>query len=62
MTTISIQLESEIVEKLKALGKKGENYNDIIRRLLDEVNYEAFMRAQYKILDEEDEWVSLDDL
>ena len=62
MTTISIQLESEIVENLKTFGKKGENYNDIIRRLIDEVNYEAFMRSQYKILDEEDQWASLDDL
>lgn len=61
MTTISIQLESEVVEKLKALGKKGENYNDIIQRLIDKVNHEAFMREQYKILDEE-EWVSLDKL
>jgi len=60
MTTVSIQLESEIVKKLKAFGKKGENYNDIIRRLLEKVNYEAFMNEQYAILDEEEEWISLD--
>jgi predicted CopG family antitoxin len=63
MTTITIQLESEIVEKLKAIGKKGESYDDIIQRLLiEKVNYEVFMREQYKILDEEDEWVLIDEL
>jgi predicted CopG family antitoxin len=62
MTTIAIPLESELVEKLKALGKKGETYSDIIRRLIDTVSYEEFMRVQYKILDGEDEWVPLDEL
>jgi len=62
MTTITIQLESEIVEKLKALGKKGDSYDDIIQRLIEKVNYEVFMREQYKILDEEDEWVLIDEL
>jgi len=63
MTTITIQLESEIVEKLKAIGKKGESYDDIIQRLLiEKVNYEVFMREQYKIFDEEDEWVLIDEL
>lgn len=60
MASITIQLESEIAEKLKALGKEGETYSDVIRRLIDTVRYEEFMREQYKILDDEDEWVPLD--
>jgi predicted CopG family antitoxin len=62
MATITIQLESKIVEKLKALGKKGESYDDIIQRLIEKANYEVFMREQYKILDEEDEWIPIDEL
>jgi predicted CopG family antitoxin len=62
MKTITIQLESEIVEKLEALGRKGESYGDIIQRLIEKVNYEVFMREQYKILDKEDEWVLIDEL
>ena len=31
----SIQLDVDIVEKLKVMGSKGETYSDIIRRLLD---------------------------
>jgi predicted CopG family antitoxin len=60
MTSITIQLERELAEKLKALGKKGETYSDGIRRLIDTVRYEEFMREQYRILDDEDEWVPLD--
>ena len=41
--------------KFKFIGKEGENYYDIIQHLIDEVDYEAFMQKQYKILDEEDE-------
>ena len=32
----TIQLDREVIEKLSALGKKGDTYNDIIKRLLDE--------------------------
>ena len=60
MTSITIQLESELAEKLKALSKKGETYSDVIRRLIDTVRYEEFMREQYTILDDEDEWIPLD--
>jgi predicted CopG family antitoxin len=60
MTSITIPLERELAEKLKALCKKGETYSDVIRRLIDTVRYEEFMREQYKILDDEDEWVPLD--
>ena len=32
--TTTIQLEVKTVERLKAIGKKGETYEDIIKRLL----------------------------
>ena len=57
-----VELTIRTIEKLKFIGKKGENYDDIIEHLIDEFDYEAFMQKQYKILDEEDEWISLDEL
>ena len=41
---------------------KGKTYNDIIKRLMDEVDYESFMERQYKKLEEKDKFVSLDEV
>jgi hypothetical protein len=62
MESMTVELTIRTIEKLKFIGKKGENYDDIIQHLIDEFDYEAFMQKQYKILDEEDEWISLDEL
>ena len=62
MESMTVELTIRTIEKLKFIGKKGENYDDIIEHLIDEFDYEAFMQKQYKILDEEDEWISLDEL
>ncbi len=62
MESMTVELTIRTIEKLKFIGKKGENYDDIIAHLIDEFDYEAFMQKQYKILDEEDEWISLDEL
>ncbi|UCD92327.1 MAG: hypothetical protein JSV43_08960 [Methanobacteriota archaeon] len=58
----TIQLETKTKEKLKIMGRKGETYNDIILRLVDLAEYESFMKKQYQILDEETEWVPLEEL
>jgi|LGVF01.1.fsa_nt_gb predicted RNA-binding protein YlqC (UPF0109 family) len=60
--TMTVELKPKTVEKLRVIGKKGESYDDTIRHLMDVVGYERFMLEQYKIMDEEDEWISLDDL
>ncbi len=62
MESMTVELTIRTIERLKFIGKKGENYDDIIQHLIDEVDYEAFMQKQYKILDEEEEWISLDEL
>lgn len=41
---------------------KGETYNDILKRLMDEVDYESFMERQYKKLKEKEKFVSLDEV
>ena len=34
MTKTQVQLEKETVKILRSLGKKGESYDDVIRRFL----------------------------
>jgi len=33
----TIRVSVEVCERLKALGKKGETYDDVLRRLLDKI-------------------------
>jgi len=58
----TIQLELDVRKRLQSLGKKGETYNDIIKRLIKKAAYVDFIEEQYAILDNEKNWVSLDDL
>lgn len=41
---------------------KEETYNDILKRLMDEVDYETFMERQYKKLEEKEKFVRLDEV
>ena len=34
MTITTIQVDTEVRDRLKALGKMGESYNDVLKRLL----------------------------
>jgi hypothetical protein len=47
---------------LRALGRKGETYDDIITWLMEEVNYQKFIARQYERLKEKDEFISLEDV
>lgn len=58
----TIPVTKDVRDRLKQYGKKGETYNDILNRLMDEVSYETFMERQYKKLEEKDKFVSLDDI
>ena len=58
----TIQVETGVRKRLQSLGKKGETYNEIIKRLLRKAAYVDFMEEQYAILDNEKNWVSLDDV
>ena len=58
----TIQIDSETKKFLNRFGRKGETYDEIIRRLLKSHEYIMFMEEQYKILDNDEGWVSLDEL
>lgn len=62
MATTTIQIATDVRETLKGLGSKGETYNHIIMKLIQEHEYHAFMEQQYSILEKETEWVSLDSI
>jgi hypothetical protein len=51
---------------MAAQGKSVKLYepfsNEILKRLMDEVDYEAFMERQYKKLEEKKKFVSLDEI
>jgi hypothetical protein len=59
MAVTTIQLDPSTREQLKAVGRKGETYDQIVRRLLAVSEYSDFMDEQYRILHEEKHWVRL---
>lgn len=58
----TIPVTKDVRDRLRQYGIKGETYNDILKRLMDEVDYEAFMERQYKKLEEKEKFVSLDEI
>ena len=56
----TIQVDKELRDMLKKMGKKGDTYSDIIRRLIKKTEYINFMEEQYEILDNEKEWTPID--
>jgi len=47
---------------LRSLGKKGETYDQILKRLMSIAEYEEFMERQYERLKDKKAFVSLDEL
>jgi len=62
MTTTTIPLERETRDRLRSLGRKGETYDQVLRRLISVVEYEEFMTKQYERLKNKGEFVSLDEI
>jgi len=60
--TTTIQVEKEVKDILKKMGRKGDTYNEIIKRLIKRSEYIEFMEEQYKILHGEKEWTSIDEI
>ena len=62
MGITTIPLERETRERLRLFGRKGETYDQILRRLMSLAEYEGFMEKQYERLKDKDAFVSLDEL
>jgi hypothetical protein len=62
MAITTIQVTPETRDMLKSVGRKGETYDAIVRKLLKSSEYVAFIEEQYRILREEGHWAKLTDL
>jgi hypothetical protein len=62
MALTTIPLDSKLRDRLRAYGTAGMSYNDIVQRLLDERDRDAFIRDILREADQETDWVDLDDL
>jgi len=60
--TTTIPLEKETRERLRSLGRKGETYDQVVRRLISIAEYEEFMTRQYERLKDKNAFVSLDEI
>jgi hypothetical protein len=60
--TTTIPLEKETRERLRSLGRKGETYDQVLKRLISMAEYEEFMTRQYERLKDKNAFVSLDEI
>jgi hypothetical protein len=60
--TTTIPLEKETRERLRSLGRKGETYDQVLKRLISVAEYEEFMTRQYERLKDKNAFVSLDEI
>ena len=60
--TTTIPLEKETRERLRSLGRKGETYDQVLKRLISIAEYEEFMSRQYERLKDKNAFVSLDEI
>ncbi len=58
----TIPITKEVRNMLKSYGLKGETYDNILRRIIKQVDNEEFMERQYKLLQEKKKFVSLDEI
>ena len=59
--TTTIPLSKETRDLLKKFGQKGETYDELIRRLLENAEQMEFAKRQRRILSEE-EFVPLEEI
>ena len=58
----TIPLYKTTRERLKSFGFKGETYDMIIKRLMENAEYVAFMERQYGILANKEDFAPLDEI
>ena len=58
----TIPLEKETRERLRSFGRKGETYDQVLRRLISIAEREDFMTRQYERLKDKGAFVSLDEI
>jgi hypothetical protein len=59
-TTIEVEIATR--DQLRSIGRKGESYNSVIKRLLRANEYVSLIDEQYSILKRKKDWRRLGDL
>jgi hypothetical protein len=63
MALTSIPVDSEVRDRLKKYGTTGMTYNDILTRLMDEIELEKFVQECIRIADDPaTKWVAWDEI
>ena len=63
MALTSIPVDSEVRDRLKSYGTMGMTYNDILTRLMDEIEMDKFIRECIRIADDPTiKWVRHEDI
>jgi hypothetical protein len=60
--TTTIPVEKETRDRLRSFGRKGETYDQVLRRLMTLAEYEEFVTRQYDRLKEKSAFVPLDEI
>lgn len=61
--TTTIQITTDTRDQLRELGKMGEDYNTVIRRLIAEHNLEKLIeKGEKRIKEHRDKFVDINDL
>lgn len=58
-TTLSVEPKTR--DRLRTFGHAGMSYDEILRRLMDQVDKERFLASLHRQADQETGWVELDD-
>lgn len=57
----TIPIDGKVRDRLKAYGTAGMTYSEIITRVLDEVDRQAFVAEMRRLADRTKDWVDLED-
>ena len=60
LTTIPLRRPTR--DRLKELGKKGETYDEVVNRLMEQAEVAAHLQTHYNRLKDRSKFVPLDDI
>jgi hypothetical protein len=57
----TIALDAKTRDRLRTFGHAGLSYDEILQRMMDELDREHFVAEMHRIADAETNWVDLED-
>lgn len=58
----AIRVKRETRDKLRALKSRGETYDDVVRRLLGRQELAELLEDHFRLIEEKEQFIPLDDL